>query len=120
MSEFITLTNLELSVLSVFVKQPADDIYGLEVLKLLNQGRQAYKLSEIPYGSFYPALKKLEKAKILISDWGAESDKAESGRTKSGARRRYYKITPLGLRTYEANQNYLDWVQADQQQLAPA
>lgn len=114
MSEFITLTNLELSILSVFVKQPKDDIYGLEVLKLLNQGRQLCKLSEIPYGSFYPALKKLEKAKILTSEWGDESNKE----TKPGARRRYYKITPLGLRTHEANQNYLDWVQADQQQLA--
>lgn len=115
MSEFITLTNLELSILSVFVKQPTDDIYGLEVQKLLNQGRQLCKLPEIPYGSFYPALKKLEKAKILTSDWGTESDKA-----KSGARRRYYKITPLGLKTYEANEDYLAWIKVNKLPLSPA
>ena len=115
MSEFINLSTLDLSILSVFMKNPSDEIYGLEVLKLLNEGRHQYELPELQYGSFYPALKKLEKSQILESEWGGDSDT-----TKSGARRRYYKITRLGIRTFHANQDYLAWVQSPEQQLLPA
>lgn len=104
MSKFIRLTALEFEIMQVLVAHKR--LYGLKVMKLLNEGRKEYGLPEISYGSFYPALKKLETSKLLSSDWGSDNDKS-----KRGSRRRYYEINPKGKKTYEANQEYGAWVE---------
>jgi DNA-binding PadR family transcriptional regulator len=99
----VHLSALELEIMQVLV--PRGSTYGLEVLKLLNAGRRQHNLPEIQYGSFYPALKKLERAKLLDSDWGGDGDRASNG-----ARRRYYQVNGLGQRTFRANDEYQRWV----------
>lgn len=63
------------------------ELYGLEILDELNLGRP----SELGFGSLYPALNRLEKKGLIGWRWGDEQE------TTGGARRKYYKITGLGL-----------------------
>ena len=65
------------------------DSYGYEINKsigVLSDGR--YELKE---ATLYTAFKRLEDTGYIASYWGDE---------KSGARRKYYKITPLGIESY--------------------
>lgn len=71
------------------------DLYGYEITKLLKQlSDDQYEMSE---GTLYPALKRLERNKWVESYW-AETD---------AGRRKYYKITDLGVKELEKKQN--DW-----------
>ncbi|MEM1239742.1 MAG: PadR family transcriptional regulator [Cyanobacteria bacterium P01_H01_bin.26] len=72
------------------------ELYGLEILDQLNLDRP----SELKFGSLYPALNRLEKKGLVSWKWGDEVD--ESG----GARRKYYKVTGLGVRSLRAVQEY--------------
>lgn len=76
--------------------------YGLKVMDLLNEGRKQNNLPEIPYGSFYPALKKLQREGLLKIS-APESDK----------RKKHYQITGLGEQTYTANVSYETWVSSN-------
>lgn len=72
------------------------DSYGYEINKsigLLSNGR--YELKE---ATLYTAFKRLEDAGWIASYWGDEN---------SGARRKYYKITPLGIENY--NKLFEEW-----------
>src|SRR6185436_4108589 len=44
---------------------------------------------EVNQGSLYPALQRLEKDGLIVSDWGA---------TDNNRRARYYRLTPAGRR----------------------
>src|SRR4029079_5693382 len=44
---------------------------------------------EVNQGSLYPALQRLEKAGLIVSEWGA---------TESNRRARYYRLTAAGRR----------------------
>ena len=44
---------------------------------------------EVNQGSLYPALQRLEKDGLIVSDWGA---------TDNNRRARYYRLTPSGRR----------------------
>lgn len=66
------------------------DNYGYEIIKTIlkiSEGR--YELKE---PSLYTSLKRLETQKYIESYWGNESQ---------GGRRKYYKITALGIENYE-------------------
>lgn len=66
------------------------DNYGYEIIKTISkisEGR--YDLKE---PSLYTSLKRLETQKFIESYWGNESQ---------GGRRKYYKITTLGIESYE-------------------
>ena len=66
------------------------DNYGYEIIKTISkisEGR--YELKE---PSLYTSLKRLETQKFIESYWGNESQ---------GGRRKYYKITALGIESYE-------------------
>ncbi len=72
------------------------DSYGYEINKsigVLSNGR--YELKE---ATLYTAFKRLEDAGWIASYWGDEN---------SGARRKYYKITPLGIENY--NKLFDEW-----------
>jgi len=72
------------------------DSYGYEINKsigILSDGR--YELKE---ATLYTAFKRLEDAGHIASYWGDEN---------SGARRKYYKITTLGMEYY--NKLYEEW-----------
>ena len=65
------------------------DSYGYEINKTIAEtsgGR--YELKE---ATLYTAFKRLEDAGLIHSYWGDQG---------SGARRKYYTITPLGTQTY--------------------
>ncbi|MFL0249603.1 PadR family transcriptional regulator [Clostridium neuense] len=72
------------------------DSYGYEINKSIKQKtNNKYELKE---ATLYSAFKRLEKLGLIRSYWGDET---------TGARRRYYSITPLGLEALQKNK--ADW-----------
>lgn len=72
------------------------DSYGYEINKSIQQTTHGeYELKE---ATLYSAFRRLENADMIQSYWGDET---------TGARRRYYRITPLGRTLYEKNKE--DW-----------
>lgn len=72
------------------------ELYGLEILDYLNLERP----EELMFGSLYPALNRLEKKGLVSWRWGDEKDPT------GGARRKYYKVTGLGVKSLETRQSY--------------
>ena len=77
------------------------DSYGYEINKTVTQ-LSGGKL-ELKEATLYTAFRRLEEAGLVASYWGGEA---------SGARRRYYRITPEGRAVYA--QNRADWESAKQ------
>jgi DNA-binding PadR family transcriptional regulator len=71
-----------LRVLRVFMESPANDHYGLDLMR-------ATGLSS---GTLYPILKRLEKDGLVVGQW-EEVDASEVGRP----RRKLYRLTPDGV-----------------------
>lgn len=72
------------------------DSYGYEINKSIQEKtNNAYELKE---ATLYSAFRRLEAGGFITSYWGDEN---------TGARRRYYQITKIGLALYE--QNVEDW-----------
>ncbi|HZK29468.1 MAG TPA: PadR family transcriptional regulator [Clostridia bacterium] len=66
------------------------DSYGYEINKtIMSLTDNRYELKE---ATLYTAFRRMEKARLIQSYWGDE---------ETGARRRYYKITPNGRQEYE-------------------
>ncbi len=65
------------------------DNYGYEIIKAISAN--SYGEYELKEPSLYTSLKRLEAQTMIASYWGDESQ---------GGRRKYYKITPLGIQTY--------------------
>lgn len=79
----------------------AEDSYGYQINKaILQKTDQQYELKE---ATLYTAFRRLEEAGCICSYWGNET---------TGARRRYYSITPLGKQTYQ--QRAAEWDSAKQ------
>lgn len=75
------------------------DSYGYEINKNIAEtsgGR--YELKE---ATLYTAFKRLEDTGLILSYWGDQS---------TGARRKYYRITPAGVTAYR--QMLADWKEA--------
>ena len=68
----------------------AGDSYGYEINKGLAQATGGRL--ELKEATLYTAFRRLEEAGCISSYWGNEL---------TGARRRYYSITPEGVRTYK-------------------
>jgi PadR family transcriptional regulator, regulatory protein PadR len=67
------------------------DMYGYELAKFaLEKSDNQFELKE---GTLYLSLKRLEKNKWISSYWGEEQG--------PGGRRKYYKLTTLGKKTFE-------------------
>ena len=73
--------HLDLLLLSILANGPA---HGYAVIESLRQ-RSSGKF-DLPEGTIYPALHRLEKQELLSSDWTEES----------GRRKRIYKLTSKG------------------------
>lgn len=77
------------------------DSYGYEINKSIQQTTNGtYELKE---ATLYSAFRRLENAEMIESYWGDET---------TGARRRYYRITPLGRALYGRNKE--DWERTKQ------
>lgn len=86
------LPNLEISNLeeTLLISLCHRECYGLEIIDRVEKASLGKR--RLGYGSLYPTLQKLEKRGLLQSHWG--EDRPEE---RSGARRKYYAITDLGL-----------------------
>lgn len=77
------------------------DSYGYEINKsILDKTTRQYELKE---ATLYSAFRRLEQAGCISSYWGDQ---------ETGARRRYYSITPIGRALYTTNIS--DWESAKQ------
>lgn len=65
------------------------DNYGYEIIKTISINSGG--LYELKEPSLYTSLKRLQAGKLIESYWGDESQ---------GGRRKYYRITELGEKTY--------------------
>ena len=78
-----------------------NDKYGYEITKRIYQDSgETYELKE---ATMYSSLKRLEADGNIIAYWGDES---------SGGRRKYYRITERGKKTYAENKQ--NWTYAKQ------
>lgn len=75
------------------------DSYGYEINKSIQE--KTNNQFELKEATLYSAFRRLESAGWITSYWGDET---------TGARRRYYAITPEGRNFYK--QNRTDWEEA--------
>lgn len=73
--------HLDLLLLAILADGPAHGYAVIETLRLRSNGT-----FDLPEGTIYPALHRLEKQGMLSSDWTEES----------GRRKRIYRLTPAG------------------------
>jgi len=77
------------------------DSYGYQINKSIQEKTNGeYELKE---ATLYGAFRRLEQNACIKSYWGDE---------ETGARRRYYSITPLGRAVYEENKR--EWQEAQE------
>jgi PadR family transcriptional regulator, regulatory protein PadR len=90
------LGNFEYEILSVLLQQP-HDAYGATIQKRIEErsGR------DISVGALYTTLDRLEKKRLLSSQWGEPT--AERG----GRRKRYYKIEACGVEAVQRSEAVL-------------
>ncbi len=75
--------HLDLLVLAVLAPRPLHGYAVIEVLR--DQSGQAF---DLPEGTIYPVLHRLERSGLLVSDWEQHG----------GRRRRTYRLTDAGRR----------------------
>lgn len=97
-SKFIRLTPNELDILQVLIAS-VSEVYGLAIFGLINDARNESDFNKVGYGSFYAALKKLEKENLIISST-PDKDK----------RKKHYKITALGEDSLEKNIKFINGI----------
>lgn len=92
-ADSVRLSAIDEDILTVLLGR---ELYGLEILDQLNPDRPL----QISFGSLYPALNRLEKKGFIEWRWGDIQDGS------GGARRKYYKVTGLGIGTLKDVQQY--------------
>lgn len=90
--------NIDAIVLNVIKRS---DSYGYEILKDI--GERTSGRYEMKEPSLYASLKRLEKAGCVEGYWGNETQ---------GARRKYYRILPVGEQ--ELDESKIRWVEVRQ------
>ena len=78
-------------LLCLISQQP---MYGYQLIKEL--GLRSHGYFKFKEGTLYPALRRLEKANLILGEWH---------KLPSGRQRRYYHITDRGLRMLAAKRN---------------
>lgn len=86
---------------------PTLSFTGLFVLQALARGHRfgfdIMEITDLPSGTIYPALRRLEALEFVRSDWEDERQAHRKGRP----RRRYYELTAAGRgRLAEADARY--------------
>jgi transcriptional regulator len=84
--------HLDALILAVVERQP---LHGYAIIEAL-RARSGGEL-DMPTGSLYPALRRLERAGFLDSEWSADS----------GRNRRTYRVTEAGRKHLKEQRN--DW-----------
>jgi PadR family transcriptional regulator len=84
--------HLDLLLLAIVQEQPAHGYAIIETLRLRSGGR-----FDLPEGTVYPALHRLERAGLLSSTWASESPR----------KRRVYALTDMGREALDAGRR--DW-----------
>ena len=84
---------LELMILQVVSPKST---YGYQITQEVLERSEGY--FELKEGSLYPALHRMERENLLESNW-VETD--------AGRRRKYYRLTPEGLKALERKK--ADW-----------
>ena len=79
--------HLDLLLLAAVRDEPA---HGYRIVELLKQRSEG--LFELGEGTVYPALYRLERRGLLASEWDG----------RSGRRRRIYRLTQRGSKTFDA------------------
>ena len=69
------------------------ELHGYAIIEALQQGSGG--ALDLPTGTIYPALRRLERAGHVVSDWS----------TVGGRKRRTYKLTSAGLRALNAERS---------------
>ena len=82
--------NLDLLLLSVLSAGPA---HGYAIIAALRERSDG--TFDLPEGTIYPALHKLEQSGLLASDWSGEQ----------GRKRRIYKLTDKGVTALSAERS---------------
>jgi PadR family transcriptional regulator, regulatory protein PadR len=90
------LSGLEEDILTILLGQSS--VYGLQISQTIERASEGKRKIEV--SSLYPALRRLEERGFVDSRW--EDEDTDSKR--SGARRRYYKITGEGIDTVRDHQ----------------
>lgn len=88
-----TLSQLEFSILSVLLEK---ECYGLEMITAIEQTTAGQWT--VSLGSLYTTLRRMEKKGFVTSRWG------DADAPRAGARRRYYRLTALGIETLTQTQ----------------
>lgn len=84
MRQELRLTRTSRAVLQTLIEGFEDDLWGLRICHLTN----------LPSGTVYPLLARLEELGWVTTQW--EDDGLTAPRT-TGPRRRFYRLTPDGL-----------------------
>jgi DNA-binding PadR family transcriptional regulator len=78
--------------------EPALSYTALFVLQAVARGHRfgfdVMDATSLPSGTVYPALRRLEAAKLVVSDWETDARARQNARP----RRRYYELTAAGRR----------------------
>ena len=85
------LNNTELAIVAALIEQP---LYGNELIDRV--AVVSNKTVKLTLGGVYATLHRMEKKGLIVGFWGDESE------TRGGARRRYYRVTGVGQRAFEA------------------
>jgi transcriptional regulator len=85
--------HLDLLLLSILAEGPAHGYAVIEVLRARSNG-----VFDLPEGTIYPALHRLENQGLLQSSWSEDSTR----------RKRIYRLTPKGQNTLAARQE--EWL----------
>ena len=85
--------HLDLLLLSVLAKGPAHGYAIIELLRARSEG-----VFDLPEGTIYPALHRLEKQELLKSSWSEDT----------GRRKRVYQLTPKGQEALNTRQD--EWL----------
>ena len=93
----IVLSALELDLLTVLTRE---ELYGLDLLKRVNQARKKVGMNKLGIGSLYPTLKRMETAGLI------EGEFREPVAGEASPRRKYYKILGVGEIAISRTQAY--------------
>jgi DNA-binding PadR family transcriptional regulator len=106
MQNFSLLTPNEQDILFILMYS-REIIYGLEIFNKIKKNREVKNVKQPGYGSFYAALKKLEREQLIKSS------------TPGDKRKKFYKITADGKNIFHKNQDYQEYLHTQAQAKAP-
>jgi DNA-binding PadR family transcriptional regulator len=107
MQNFSLLTPNEQDILFILMNS-TETIYGLEIFNKINENREINNFRKPGYGSFYAALKKLEREQLIESSTPGEDQ-----------RKKFYKITADGKNILNKNQEYQQFLYLQTQTNSP-